>query len=42
MNRALALDEPDHLRHRVLRRDLQHHVNVVGHKVTLFNPALFL
>src|SRR5574338_138078 len=33
MDRALALDEADHLRNRVLRRDRDHHVHVVGHQV---------
>lgn len=39
MNRALAFDELHHLRHRVLRRHRQHHVNVVGHQVPLIRPG---
>jgi len=42
MNRALALDEADHLRHRVLRRDRDHHVHVIGHQVPFHDFALLL
>src|ERR1700761_5621539 len=42
MNRALALDESHHLRHRVLRRDRDHHVDMVRQQRTFFNPALSL
>jgi hypothetical protein len=41
VNRALALDEPDDLRHRVLRRYRDHHVYVVRQQV-LLDAALFL
>jgi hypothetical protein len=40
VNRALALDESDHLRHRVLRRNRQQHVPVVRHQVPFFDPTL--
>src|SRR4029450_7953105 len=39
---ALALDVPDHLRHRIFGRDRYHHVNMVGHQMPLFDPALLL
>src|SRR5712691_21876 len=39
MNRALSLDEPDHLRHRVLRRYRDEHVHVIGHQMPLLYPA---
>ena len=42
MDRALALDETDHLRNRIFRWDGNHHVNVVGHQVPLFDSALLL
>src|ERR1700728_585150 len=42
MNCALALDEPHHLRYRILRRDRQQHMDVVGHQVALLHPALLL
>src|SRR5574338_469211 len=42
MDRALALDEADHLRNRVLRRDRDHHVHVVGHQVPFHDLALLL
>ena len=42
MDCALALDKADHLRNRVLRWDRDHHVNMIRHEVTLFDPALLL
>src|SRR5262249_2291216 len=42
MDRALALDVTDDVRHRELRRDRQHHVDVVGHDVALLHTALLL
>ena len=42
MNRALALDEANHLRHRVLRRDRNHHVHMVRHQMPFDNRALLL
>lgn len=36
---SLPLDEPDHLRHRVLRRVRQKNVNVIGHQVPFFDQA---
>ena len=36
------LDEPDYLRHRILGRDRNLHVDVVRHQVPFFHPALFL
>jgi hypothetical protein len=30
VDRTLPLDEPDHLRHRIFRRDRDHHVDVVS------------
>src|SRR6266851_2099908 len=42
MDRALALDETDHLRNRIFRWDGNRHVNVVGHQVPLFDPTLLL
>src|SRR4029077_3972463 len=40
MDRALALDVPHDLTDRVLGRNRQHHVNVVGQQMPLFDPAL--
>ncbi len=37
---ALPFDTTHDLRHRVLRRYRNHHVNMIGHQMTLFNPAL--
>ncbi|SBT04507.1 hypothetical protein PROAA_130025 [Candidatus Propionivibrio aalborgensis] len=42
MNCALALDEANHLRHRVLRRYRNHHVHVVRHQMPFHYLALFL
>ena len=42
VNRALALDVPDDLRDRILRRDREHHVHVVGHQVPLLDAAFLL
>src|SRR6266545_6906431 len=39
---ALALDVPDDLSHRPLRRDRDHHVHMVGHEVSLLHAALLL
>jgi tetratricopeptide (TPR) repeat protein len=40
MNRALALDVSDDLRHRVLRRDRDHDVHVVEHQMPLLDGGL--
>ena len=40
MDCALALDVPHDLTDRVLRRNRQHHVNVVGQQMPFFDPAL--
>ena len=42
MNRALPLDVPDHLGHRVLRWDRDHHVDMIGQQMPLLDPALSL
>jgi hypothetical protein len=42
IDRAFALDEADHMRNRIFRWDGNHHVNVVGHQVPLFDSALLL
>jgi hypothetical protein len=42
VDRTLALDKTDHLRNRVLRWDRDHHVNMIRHEVTFFDPALLL
>jgi hypothetical protein len=39
---TLALDESHHFRHRVLGWNRDHHVHVIWHQMTLFNPALLL
>ena len=39
---ALAFDIPHDLTDRVLGRDRQHHVNMVGHQMPFLNPALSL
>ena len=38
-NRALALDEADHLGNRVFRRDRDQHVDVIGHQMARLDPA---
>jgi hypothetical protein len=40
VNRALAFDETNHLRHRVFRRYRDHHVDVVRTKMSFLDPAL--
>jgi len=40
VNRTLAFDVPHYLRHRVLRRYLHQHVNMVRHQVPFQYPAL--
>jgi len=42
MDRTLPFDVPDHLCHRVLRRDRDQHVYVVGHQVPFLDSALAL
>ncbi len=42
VDRALPPNEPDHLRHRVLRRDRDHHVYVVRLQVPFLDLALLL
>ena len=42
MDRAFALDEPDHLRYRVLRRNRDHHVHMIRHQVPFFDLRLHL
>ena len=42
VDRALALDVPDDLRHRMFRRDRQQHVHVIGHQVPFFDLRLLL
>ena len=42
VDRALALDKAHHLGNRVLRRDRNHHMDVVGHQMPFLDPALFL
>jgi len=42
MNRALALDEPNHRRHRILERNRDHHVHMVGLKMPFLDAALLL
>src|SRR6185312_1847974 len=39
---ALALDVPDHLRHRILGWNRYHHVTMIRHQMPLFAPALLL
>src|SRR5690242_18025712 len=40
MNRALALDKSHHLRHRILGRNRDHHMHMIGHQVPFLDPAL--
>ena len=42
MDRAFALDEPDHLRHGVFRRDRDQHVHVIGQKMAFLDPTFLL
>ncbi len=42
MYRALAFNVADYLGHCVLRRNRYHHVHMIRHQVTLFDPALLL
>src|SRR5215469_682208 len=42
MDRALTLDEPDHLRHRVLRWDRDQHMHMIGHQVPFLDLRLLL
>ena len=42
MDGALALDVSDHLRHGVLWRDRNHHMHMIWHKMTFFDPAFLL
>jgi hypothetical protein len=42
MDRALPLDEPDHLRHRVIGRDRDQHMHVIRQQVPFLDPTLFL
>jgi hypothetical protein len=42
MDRALSLDVPDHVRHRVLWWDRQKHVNMVRKQMPLFDLRFFL
>jgi hypothetical protein len=42
VDRTLALDKPDRLRDRVFRWNRNHHVKVIRHQVTLFDPAFLL
>jgi len=42
VDRALPLDVTDHVRHRMLRRDRQQHVAVVGQSMPFFHVTLAL
>ena len=42
VHRALALDESHHRRHSILWRDGNHHVDMVGQKMPLFDTAFLL
>src|SRR5262245_20795822 len=39
---AFALDEPDHLRHRILRWNRDQHVHMIGHQVPFLDLRLLL
>src|SRR5215469_16672117 len=41
-NRPLPFDKPNHLRHRILGGNRDHHVHLVRHQVAFFNPTLLL
>jgi hypothetical protein len=40
IDRALSLDVPDHLCDRVLRWDLDQHVDVIGHQMPFHDPTV--
>ena len=42
MDRALALDVPHYLRHRVFRRYRDHHVHMIRHQMPFLDPAFLL
>jgi hypothetical protein len=42
MNRAFPLDIPNHLRDRVFWWNRDHHVYVIRHQMTFFDPTFFL
>ena len=42
VDRTLALDEADHLRHRIFRWDRKQHVHVIGHQMPLLNFRVLL
>src|SRR5215204_1528789 len=42
VDRALSLDEPYHPRHGVFRWNRYHHVHVISHEMSLFDPAALL
>src|SRR5450755_3864525 len=42
MYRAFPLDEADHLRNGVFRRDRYHHVDMIGHQMPFLDPAFLL
>lgn len=42
VNRPLALDEADHLRNRVFRRDRKQHMDVIGHQMPFLDIRLLL
>jgi hypothetical protein len=42
MDRAFPVDEPDHLRDRILRRNRNQHVHVIRQQVSFFDPSLLL
>src|SRR5438128_2110970 len=41
-NRALALEKTDDRRDRQFRRDLHHHMDVIGHQMPFEDPTFFL
>jgi hypothetical protein len=42
VDRTLALDKPNYLRHRVFGGNRNHHVEVIGQQMTFFDPAFLL
>ena len=42
VDRTLALDEADHLRHRIFRWDRKQHVHVIGHQMPFLNFRVLL